>query len=255
MAEIRAPASYELVVDQIRRAIQIGRFLAGERLPSERELAEQLGRLPHDGARGDEGAPGRADDRDSARARSGGPVVLGPTASPGESRRVLRRRLAELENVFDYRLAVEPAAARAGGRGGARATILRHLKDALEALNTLAASPDDASEVSPPSRFFATDAEFHDRIALTTRNPLLVQAVGDARAAMFLPVGGVSSPRSTRVPTAVPRGDPRGDRRARRRRRTRCRWTSTSSMDLRRPPSWSWRVPRARRKQRRVDPG
>jgi DNA-binding FadR family transcriptional regulator len=39
MATIRAPASYELVVDQIRRAIQIGRFLAGEKLPSERPCA------------------------------------------------------------------------------------------------------------------------------------------------------------------------------------------------------------------------
>jgi GntR family transcriptional regulator, transcriptional repressor for pyruvate dehydrogenase complex len=189
MAEIRAPASYELVVDQVRRAIQVGRFLPGARLPPERELAGQLG-VSRTTVR--EAMRVLQGERmvEIRRGRAGGPVVLGPTASPGEIRRALRRRLAELENVFDYRLAVEPAAA--GLAAGRRTSNdLGHLKDALEALNTLAASPDDASEVSPPSRFFAADAEFHRRIALSTRNPLLVKAVEDARAAMFLPVGGV----------------------------------------------------------------
>ena len=43
LQSLRAPASHELVVDQIRRAIGTGRYLPGERLPAERELARQLG--------------------------------------------------------------------------------------------------------------------------------------------------------------------------------------------------------------------
>jgi GntR family transcriptional regulator, transcriptional repressor for pyruvate dehydrogenase complex len=188
MATIRAPASYELVLDQIRRAIQIGRFLAGERLPSERELADQLGvsrTTVREAMRVLQGE-GLIETR---RGRSGGAVVIAPEATPAERRRVVRHRLAELENVFDYRLAVEPAAARLAAVRRTKSDIA-DLTEIITELSKLAgASAQDSP--SPVARFFAIDAGFHDRIAETARNPLLVQAVSDARAAMFLPVGGV----------------------------------------------------------------
>ena len=40
---IEQPPAHELVVDQIRRAIQLGRFLPGDKLPAERDLAGLLG--------------------------------------------------------------------------------------------------------------------------------------------------------------------------------------------------------------------
>lgn len=189
MATIRAPASYELVLDQIRRAIQLGRFLAGEKLPSERELADQLGvsrTTVREAMRVLQGE-GLIETR---RGRSGGAIVIAPETTPAERRRVVRRRLAELENVFDYRLAVEPAAAKLAGERRTKADIAA-LQEIVVVLRTIAATPEE--NLSPVSRFVATDAEFHDRIAQVTRNPLLVQAVNDARAAMFLPVGGVFS--------------------------------------------------------------
>lgn len=188
MAAIKTPASYELVVDQVRRAIQIGRFLPGEKLPTERELAGQLGvsRMTVREAMCVLQGEGLIETR---RGRAGGAVVISAEASPAEQRQLLRRRLAELENVFDYRLAVEPAAASLAAQRRTNADLAR-LRDAMDTLNALAAGADH-SEVSPPSRFFAIDAEFHHRIALATRNPLLIKAVDDARAAMFLPVGGV----------------------------------------------------------------
>ncbi len=185
---IRAPASYELVLDQIRRAIQLGRFLTGERLPSERELADQLGvsrTTVREAMRVLQGE-GMIETR---RGRSGGAVVIAPKITPAERRRTVRRRLAELENVFDYRLAIEPAAARLAAERRTKADIAA-LRELLAILGALAATPEDDA-VSPVARFFATDAQLHERIAQTTRNPLLVQAVNDARAAMFLPVGGV----------------------------------------------------------------
>jgi DNA-binding FadR family transcriptional regulator len=188
MATIRAPASYELVVDQIRRAIQIGRFLAGEKLPSERELADQLGvsrTTVREAMRVLQGE-GMIETR---RGRSGGAIVTAPESTPAERRRVVRQRLAELENVFDYRLAIEPAAARLAAERRTKVDISR-LHETLTTLRAVAAAA-NGEGVSPVSRFFATDAEFHDRIAQAARNPLLVQAVSDARAAMFLPVGGV----------------------------------------------------------------
>src|SRR6202042_1932694 len=173
MAAVRAPASYELVLDQIRRAIQIGRFLAGERLPSERELADQLGvsrTTVREAMRVLQGE-GLVETR---RGRSGGAIVIAPETTAAERRRVVRHRLAELENVFDYRLAVEPAAARLAAERRTRADIAT-LRETLNGLRTLPSTPEEEG-LSPVSRFFATDAEFHDRIAQVTRNPLLVQA-------------------------------------------------------------------------------
>src|ERR1700712_3739154 len=43
MNPVRAAATYELVVDQLRRALALTRFVPGEKLPPERELAQQLG--------------------------------------------------------------------------------------------------------------------------------------------------------------------------------------------------------------------
>lgn len=189
MVAIRTPASYELVVDQIRRAIQIGRFLPGERLPTERELAGQLG-VSRTTVR--EAMRILQGERliETRRGRAGGAVVIAADSSPGERRQLLRRRLAELENVFDYRLAVEPAAARLTARRRTKADLVK-LRDAMEMLTALSAAATGDNENSPPSRFFAVDGEFHHRIALGTRNPLLVKAVDDARAAMFLPIGSV----------------------------------------------------------------
>jgi GntR family transcriptional regulator, transcriptional repressor for pyruvate dehydrogenase complex len=189
MAAIRAPASHELVVDQIRRAIQVGRFPIGTRLPSERELARQLGvsrTTVREAIRILE-AEALIETR---RGRSGGSVVIGPTASSAAIRTAVRRRLGELENVFEYRLAVEPATARLAAERRTKRDLV-HLREVIDALSGLAAGAHDSSEVPPPSRFLAADAEFHATIALATRNPLLIAAVEDARAAMFLPVGGV----------------------------------------------------------------
>ena len=187
MEAIRAPASYELVVDQIRRAIQVGRFLPGQKLPTERELARQL-------------AVSRTTVREAVRVlqgeglvktrrgRAGGAIVLGSSSSPAERRRLLRSRLAELEAVFEYRLVVEPAAARLAAERRTKRTLDRLRRD-LETMNALAEGADQ--DASPPSHFFSTDIDFHHKIAEATRNQLLLRAVEDARAALFLPVGGI----------------------------------------------------------------
>jgi GntR family transcriptional regulator, transcriptional repressor for pyruvate dehydrogenase complex len=184
---IRAPASYELVVDQIRRAIQVGRFLPGQKLPTERELASQLA-VSRNTVR--EAMRVLQGERlvETRRGRAGGAVVLGSSSSPAERRRLLRIRLTELQEVFEYRLVVEPAAARLAARRRTKRTLDRLRRD-LKTMNALADGTD--GDASPPSRFFAIDIDFHHQIAEATRNQLLVRAVEDARAALFLPVGGI----------------------------------------------------------------
>ena len=181
---VRRPASYELVLEQVRRAIQLGRFDAGTRLPSERELAQQFGvsrTTVREALRVLQGE-GLVQVR---RGRNGGSVVVSPRASREEIARHLSRRLAEIEVVVDFRLIVEPAAARLAAERRTRRDVAR-LRGLVEAMDELVARPDGA-----PSRFFALDSELHHSIAGATRSPLLVAAVDDVRARLFTPIGGI----------------------------------------------------------------
>jgi DNA-binding FadR family transcriptional regulator len=188
MEVVRPPASYELVVDQVRRAIQLGRFGPGDKLPPERELSEQLGvsrTTVREAMRVLQGE-GLIETR---RGRSGGAVVLGSSLSPSEVRQHLRRRLAELERVIEFRLVVEPAAAglAAERRSKRELAVLHELVQTMSSIAPLA--PD--GESGPPSRFFSLDSDFHHRIAEASHNPMLTVAVEDARSALFAPIGGI----------------------------------------------------------------
>ncbi len=187
---LRAPTSHELVVDQIRRAIGTGRYLPGERLPAERELASQLG-VSRTTVR--EALRVLQDDGliEIRRGRGGGPIVVQPDVLAEDARARVRERLDEIERIIDYRIAVESACARLAATRRTDADL-----DALrEALFRMAAFVEIAgyaeSDTMPPSRFFAADSEFHRLIARATGNDMLLDSVEDGRAAMFLPVGAI----------------------------------------------------------------
>ncbi len=42
LSRVRQIPAHELVVDQIRRALELGRFKPGDKLPTERDLSEML---------------------------------------------------------------------------------------------------------------------------------------------------------------------------------------------------------------------
>ena len=190
LQSVRAPASHELALDQIRRAIVTGRFLPGERLPAERELAGQLGvsRTTVRAALRVLQAEGLIEIR---RGRSGGPVVARTDVAPAVARRAVRARLEQIEEVFDFRIAVEGACARlaAARRSQADVDPLRQCMDRMDAYVEVAGYAE--SEVAPPSRFLAMDAEFHRLVAGAARNAMLAAAVEDARAEMFQPIGSL----------------------------------------------------------------
>jgi len=183
---VRRPASHELVLEQVRRAIRLGRFDAGTRLPSERELAQQFGvsrTTVREAIRVLQGE-GLVEVR---RGRNGGAVVISPRASREEIVRHLSERLAELAIVVDFRLMVEPASARLAAERRTPADLTR-LRALVRSMDDLVGDPDAAAT---PSRFFAVDSEFHHCIAAATGNPMLVVAVDDVRARLFTPIGGI----------------------------------------------------------------
>ena len=186
MEVVRPVASYELVLDQVRRAIQLGRFGPGDRLPPERELAQQLGvsrTTVREAMRVLQGE-GLVEIR---RGRTGGAIVIAQDISRPEVKRQLRWRLAELEAVVEFRLVVEPAAARLAAERRT-AGDLGALRRLVESMNEQVSEPGGPST---PSRFFRLDSEFHDRIAETAGNDMLSKAVADARAQLFAPIGGI----------------------------------------------------------------
>jgi GntR family transcriptional repressor for pyruvate dehydrogenase complex len=157
------------VAAQIRSRIEDGHFRGGERLPSERDLADELG-------------ISRTVLRESLRsleslgyvhARVGqGRFVVDP-GEPWRSQRLiddwLRRHQSELRDLIELRAVIESQALR-GGAGDPRqlAAVVRPLLDA-QAAAIAEGRADDAADI---------DMEFHIRLAEGTSNqPLRSLAV------------------------------------------------------------------------------
>ncbi len=190
IGSIRATATHELVVEQIRRAIFLGRFLPGDRLPAERDLASQM-------------TVSRTTIREAIkvlegeglvtvrRGAAGGLVVLEQgRLSRAEIEAYMAGQADWIDHVLDYRIATECAAA---ALAAARRTDrhLARLAAALEEMTAICATPEARALPANVGRFLALDAEFHLTIGEASANPFLSQAVEDTRAAMYRPIGKV----------------------------------------------------------------
>jgi DNA-binding FadR family transcriptional regulator len=166
---IHAKPSHVALADVLRRRIALGVHAPGDRLPSERELAERLG-------------VGRTTVRAAirllagegllatTRGRSGGTVVLDKARAPGVE--LTREFLRDVRDNFDFRLAVEPLAARLAAE---RAEPMHRW-----AIRGLAEG--DAPSLGT---FRALDSRFHLAIAEASANGLVLEAVRDSRTAFF----------------------------------------------------------------------
>jgi GntR family transcriptional regulator, transcriptional repressor for pyruvate dehydrogenase complex len=170
-----APA-YEVVTERIRRAIHMGSYLPGDKLPSERTLAQHLGvsrATLREAIRVLEGEGYVI----SRRGASGGILVLDQAENEERIRPLLAEKLPEIEEIFDYRTAVEGAAARlaADRRTDEDLAILQRAYDVMAADRET-------------RRFRAADNAFHLAIADAARNRPMRQAIEDARAEMWVPI-------------------------------------------------------------------
>jgi DNA-binding FadR family transcriptional regulator len=168
---IRTPNVFEETVERLGHAIRLGLVRPGDRLPSERDLAQRLG-VSRATIREAVRALQLAGIVETRRGRSGGSYIVDLASPDSEPRaRLTARSLgASLLDALDYRWAVEPAAAelaaeRADREGVAR---LRALADELEA--------------SHDGPYRALDARFHLAVADLARAPSLAAAVADAQA-------------------------------------------------------------------------
>jgi GntR family transcriptional regulator, transcriptional repressor for pyruvate dehydrogenase complex len=174
-------AAHEVVIERLRHAIHIGTYLPGEKLPPERTLARQLGvsrMTVREAIRAlrDEGYVS------SRRGSAGGITVLDQDQDASRLRPVLRERLAELDGAFEFRVAVEGAAARLAAQRRTKRDLGR-LREAFRELE----------QGRETARFRAADNVFHLAIADAARNRFMRQAIENVRAITWIPLDQVIS--------------------------------------------------------------
>jgi DNA-binding FadR family transcriptional regulator len=186
---VQQVAAYELVVDQVKRAIFLGRFLPGDKLPPERELARQL-------------AVSRTTVREAIRMLEGERLVTtrrgaagGATIEPfqnleNQTLDRIRRDVTAFEDLLDFRVAIEVAAARLAAQRR-RKQDLQRMTGELDAMRALVSKPPDEQQTEDVASFIALDSAFHMSIARASRNDYLLRAVEDSRAQLFYPVGRI----------------------------------------------------------------
>ena len=186
---INASATYEVVADAIRRAIMLGRFVPGEKLPRERELARQLN-VSRATLREAIRILVAEDFVEIRRGATGGTLIRTQHVSAGEYHRLLTEHEDTIENVSAYRLAIEAASVR---QAVSRRTEsdLRALQILIKRMNGLTATAENRNDPANLPLFLSADAAFHIGIAQASRNPFLVSAVEEVRMAMWIPVAAL----------------------------------------------------------------
>lgn len=168
----RARLSHEEVAEVLRRRIMLGGFEADWKLPTERELAAvlEVSRNTVRQAVRVLAAEGMVETR---HGRSGGTRVIGGRMEVGPDRDVLVASFRKALAVhMEYRRLVEPpAAALAAERADPAA--LQAMSDAL------------AMPSGDLASYHRADTMLHLSIAAATGNPVLAEAIADARAKMF----------------------------------------------------------------------
>jgi DNA-binding FadR family transcriptional regulator len=167
---LRRRHSRVAVADILRRWIALGVFGPGDRIPSERQLAHQLGvgRMTVREATGLLREEGLVATR---RGQSGGTFVLDSPARP--SGRVTAKMLNAVRDNFEFRRALEPAAAALTAEHASQRER-RRICDLAEG---------DAANLG---LFRMLDSRFHLAIAEACPNQLFAGAISTSRAEFFV---------------------------------------------------------------------
>lgn len=165
----------QAVADHLRKLIHRGEVSPGERLPAERELAEQLGvaRISLREAIKLLRADGYVEVR---RGASGGTYVT-ELQRPAEAWRArMRAQVGEIDDILDLRIALETETAVLAAR--------RHSDADLETLQRSIAA---LRGVDGRTSFRQADSQFHIGLARAARSDRLADAIQTSRGELFSP--------------------------------------------------------------------
>src|SRR5579862_1876388 len=198
LGPIKTIATYELVANQIQRAVYLGLLVPGDRLPAERALAQQLG-------------VARMTVREAIRVLAHeGRITVRRGVHGGtwiRSQEVTKRELIQLAadtdraigDVYEFRRLVEGASARLAAD---RATP-KDIKN-LRSLSSSMAKILDAHLKNPAisanvPRFLALDSRFHGEMAQISGNQFITEGVERGLAARYMPFGAILQTLSPRA--------------------------------------------------------
>lgn len=164
---VRSHMAFESCVEQLGSAIQLGIFRTGDRLPSERELAERLN-VSRATLREAMSALRTAGFVSTSRGRGGGTVVGSgaPDWTPAPVSAADRR--AEIEDITVFRSVIEPGAAHCAAQADLSADQRTLLTDCLE----------DLRVAGSPTEYRQADARLHLAIATVCGSDALSSACG-----------------------------------------------------------------------------
>ena len=151
---VRGHMAFESCVEQLGSAIQLGIFRPGDRLPSERELAERLN-VSRATLREAMSALRTAGFVSTSRGRGGGTVVEHGTGEWGPDRRSAADRQAEIDDITVFRSIIEPGAAYRAAQSDLSAEQRTLLTDCLR----------DLAAAGSPTEYRQADARLHLAIA------------------------------------------------------------------------------------------
>lgn len=163
------------VAEHLRNLIHRGEFGPGDRLPAERELAEQLGvaRMSLRDAIKTLQDDGYVEVRRGAR---GGTFVTELQRPLENWRARMRKQTGEIDDIADFRIALESYAVRLAAARRSR-TDLTALRTAIKNL----------SHTDGLASFRLADSQFHDALAHAGGNVRLETAIHAARGELFSP--------------------------------------------------------------------
>lgn len=177
-----APTTPQIICGRLRALVHRGELAPGDRLPPERTLADQLGvaRVSLREALAQLQQEGYLVAR---RGAQGGTFVTELVEPQRRWLERMREDLADLEDIIDYRLAVESHAARLAAE--------RRSTDDMAALDQAVAAMAGASGMRS---FRAADTAFHRGLAGAAGSPRLAAAIEEARGLLFLPADALGFP-------------------------------------------------------------
>ena len=185
---VKPVMAHELVLEQIRTAVALGRYSDGDKLPRERDLAEML-KVSRATVREAMAVLASCGEIEIRRGRNGGLIVRKVPVDEAVLRRNFRANRRKLQKIFEFRRVIESAGARLAAENRTKTDIaaLRKLVREMQAV----VDSDTAHDHATVARFQALDHEFHLYVASAGQNPWIVDATSTARVEMFRPVGGV----------------------------------------------------------------
>jgi DNA-binding FadR family transcriptional regulator len=163
--------THEIIAEALRRRVALGWLAPGDRIPSERELAELLGvgRMSLRAAIRELNCEGLLETR---RGRTGGTFVS-LVRTPELLDRVADEAIEDLRKNYEFRIMLEPHVARVAAARAGRAASRELQRLAAEQATTVAS-------------YRAKDSRFHLEVARCSQNPYALEAIERARREFFV---------------------------------------------------------------------